>query len=179
MKTVFNLVLIFEEIELVIGKILIKGGTFLENNSRKISDIYFDLFEIMMTYNHKLWRTAALPLPLNHFAVMYYLFEKEDTFATVTELANHLSISKQQMSPIIDKLVKKEFIKKSCLSKDRRYSQISLSEKGRNFLKEHQKSQRLIFMKNTTDLSNSDTEKFDESVKIVKKMMAKIFEDKK
>lgn len=107
----------------------------MEKNSRKISDIYFDLFDIMMTYNHKLWRTAALPLPLNHFAVMYYLFEKEDTFATVTELAKHLSISKQQMSPIIDKLVKKEFIKKTCLSKDRRYSQISLSEKGRNFLR--------------------------------------------
>ena len=34
-------------------------------------------------------------------------------------------------------------------------------------------------MKCTTDLSNSDTEKFDESVQIVKKMMAKIFEDKK
>ncbi len=156
-----------------------KGGTFLENNSRKLSDIYFDLFEIMMTYNHKLWRTAALPLPLNHFAVMYYLFEKENTFATITELAKHLSISKQQMSPIIDKLVKKEFIKKTCLSKDRRYNQISLSEKGRKFLKEHQQSQRLIFMKCTTDLSNSDTEKFDESVQIVKKMMAKIFEDKK
>ncbi|OUO39342.1 MarR family transcriptional regulator [Megamonas hypermegale] len=151
----------------------------MENNSRKLSDIYFDLFEIMMTYNHKLWRTAALPLPLNHFAVMYYLFEKENTFATVTELAKHLSISKQQMSPIIDKLVKKEFIKKTCLSKDRRYNQISLSEKGREFLKEHQKSQRLIFMKCTTDLSNSDTKKFYESVQIVKKMMAKIFENKK
>lgn len=59
-------------------------------------------------------------------------FEKEDTFATVTELAKHLSISKQQMSPIIDKLVKKNLLK-TCLSKDRRYSQISLSEKGRNF----------------------------------------------
>lgn len=151
----------------------------MEKNSRKISDIYFDLFDIMMTYNHKLWRTAAWPLPLNHFAVMYYLFEKEDTFATVTELAKHLSISKQQMSPIIDKLVKKEFIKKTCLSKDRRYSQISLSEKGRNFLKEHQKSQRLIFMESTTDLSDSDTEKFDQSVRLVKKMMAKIFEKQK
>lgn len=38
-------------------------------------------------------------------------FEKEDTFATVTELAKHLSISKQQMSPIIDKLVKKNLLK--------------------------------------------------------------------
>lgn len=151
----------------------------MENNSRKISDIYFDLFEIMMTYNHKLWRTAALPLPLNHFAVMYYLFEKGNSFATMTELAKHLSISKQQMSPIIDKLLKKEFIKKTCLSKDRRYNQISLSEKGRKFLKEHQKSQRLIFMECTTDLSDSDTRKFDESVQIVKKMIAKIFEDKK
>lgn len=75
--------------------------------------------------------------------------------------------------------VKKEFIKKTCLSKDRRYSQISLSEKGRNFLKEHQKSQRLIFMESTTDLSDSDTEKFDQSVRLVKKMMAKIFEKQK
>lgn len=83
------------------------------------------------------------------------------------------------MSPIIDKLVKKEFIKKTCLSKDRRYSQISLSEKGRNFLKEHQKSQRLIFMESTTDLPDSDTEKFDQSVRLVKKMMAKIFEKQK
>ena len=117
----------------------------MEKNSRKISDIYFDLFDIMMTYNHKLWRTAALPLPLNHFAVMYIFFEKEDTFATVTELAKHLSISKQQMSPIIDKLVKKEFIKKTCLSKDRRYSQISLSEKGRKFFKGTSKIAKTYF----------------------------------
>ena len=46
-------------------------------------------------------------------------------------------------------------------------------KKGRNFLKEHQKSQRLIFMESMTDLSDSDTEKFDQSVRLVKKMMAK------
>lgn len=76
----------------------------MEKNSRKISDIYFDLFDIMMTYNHKLWRTAALPLPLNHFAVMYYLFEKEDTFATVTELAKHcVRLVKKMMAKIFEK----------------------------------------------------------------------------
>ena len=44
---------------------------------------------------------------------------------------------------------------------------------------ESQKSQRLIFMESTTDLSDSDTEKFDQSVRLVKKMMAKIFEKQK
>ena len=34
-------------------------------------------------------------------------------------------------------------------------------------------------MESTTDLSDSDTEKFDQSVRLVKKMMAKIFEKKK
>lgn len=149
------------------------------DNSEKVTDIYFDLFSIMMKYNHKLWRTMALPLPLNHLVVMYFLSNNMDTSATISEIATHLSISKQQMSPIIDKLVKKEFIKKTCLSEDRRYSQIYLSEKGKKFLNEHQKSQRTILMESITDLSDSDIQKFDESVKIVKKMIAKIFEDGK
>lgn len=38
---------------------------------------------------------------------------------------------------------------------------------------------KTYFMESTTDLSDSDTEKFDQSVRLVKKMMAKIFEKQK
>lgn len=146
----------------------------MENNTKKISNIYFELFDMMMTSNHKLWRTVALPLPLNHFAVMYFLYNNK--IATISEVSSQLSISKQQMSPIIDKLVKKGFVKKQCMSNDRRYSQIYLSDEGLNLILEHRKKQQVNFTNYITDLSDSDAEKFDESVKIVKLMISKMFD---
>ena len=148
-----------------------------QNNNKKIIDIYFDLFDIMMNYNHKLWRTIALPLPLNHLVVMYFLYNNKGESSTISEIANHLSISKQQMSPIIDKLLKKSFIEKHCLSNDRRYSQIYLTKQGNDFLEEHQQQRRLNFIQYMTDLSDEDVIKFDESVKNVKKMIKKMFEE--
>lgn len=142
--------------------------------TRKISDIYFDLFDMMMNYNHKLWRKIALPLPLNHIVVIYFLYNNKN--ATISEIAGHLSISKQQMSPIVDKLLKKGFIKKRCLSNDRRFSQIYLSDEGKKFFEEHQQKQRDNFVQYITDLSDSDAERFDESVKIVKLMISKMFD---
>ena len=56
----------------------------------------------MMMYNHKLWKTMSLPLPLNQMVVMYFLYNNKT--ATISEVANHLAISKQQMSPIYSKI---------------------------------------------------------------------------
>lgn len=131
----------------------------------------------MMMYNHKLWKTMSLPLPLNQMVVMYFLYNNKT--ATISEVANHLAISKQQMSPIIDKLVKKGFIEKKCMSKDRRFSQIYLSEAGIEFIEEHRKTQQTTFINHVTDLSDSDALTFDESVKTVKLMIAKMFDKQK
>ena len=44
----------------------------MTDNTQKISDIYFELFDLMMTYNHKIWKNTSNPLPVNDCIVLYF-----------------------------------------------------------------------------------------------------------
>lgn len=145
----------------------------MQNNLKKASDIYFDLFDLLMLYNHKIWKTTPQPLPLNHLIVLFYL--RNNGTSTISEIAHHLSISKQQMSPIIDKLTKKEFIERKNLTNDRRYSQISISKKGTQFLSFHREKSKDTFAGRIVDLSDDDIVIFDQSVKAIKDILNKMF----
>ena len=145
----------------------------MTNNTQKISNIYFELFDLLMTYNHKIWKSTSSPLPVNDCIVLHFLQNNGAT--TITKTAQYLSISKQQMSLIIDRLAKKELVMKQNLSKDRRYVQLSLSLKGEKILKEMREQTKNKFMERITDLSNEDTIIFDNSVKVIEKMLAKMF----
>ncbi len=156
----------------------------MSDNLKRTADVYFDLFSIMMRYNHKVWRTSTLPLPANHFFVLVNLYNIGETI-TITQLAKQLSISKQQMSPIIDKLLKKELIEKKSLTKDRRFSYIHITHKGIKFMEEYRDEQKAHFSESLIDIagedvmiSDADIQKFDESVKVVNNMMKKMFNTK-
>ncbi len=158
----------------------------MSDNLKRTADVYFDLFSIMMRYNHKVWRTSTLPLPANHFIVLVNLYNNDGEAITITQLAKQLSISKQQMSPIIDKLLKKELIEKKSLTKDRRFSYVRISDKGIKFMEEHRDEQKEHFSKWLVDIagkdvliSDADIQKFDESVKVVNNMMKKMFNMKR
>lgn len=146
-----------------------------DKNNKKIAEIYYDLFDLLMTSNHRLWRTIALPMPLNHFIVLYFLYNNH--MSTITEMANHLAISKQQMSPIVDKLQKKGFIQKECMSNDRRYSQICLTKEGRALIEEQRCLQRANFAQHIVGLSEDDIARFEDSVQMVKAMINKMFKE--
>lgn len=145
----------------------------MQNNLKKASNIYFNLFDLLMLYNHKIWKSTVHPLPLNHLIVIFYL--RNNGTSTISEIAHHLSISKQQMSPIIDKLTKKEFIERKNLTNDRRYSQINISKKGIRFLENHRKKAKDNFIEHITNLTDDDIVVFDQSVKNIEEMLNKMF----
>lgn len=146
-----------------------------EKNNKKAAEIYYDLFDLLVTSNHRLWRTIDLPLPLNHFIVMHFLYNNH--MSTITEVAKHLSISKQQMSPIVDKLQKKGYLQKECMSNDRRFSQLCLTDEGKAVIEEQRLVQRVNFMEHIVGLSESDLAKFEESVQVVKSIVNKMFKE--
>ena len=148
----------------------------MSSNLKKVSDIYFNLFDLMMTYNHRIWRTVSMPLSLNHFVVLCFL--DFNGTSTITDIATHLAISKQQMSTIVDKLLKQELIERKCMTNDRRYSQISISSKGKKFMEEHRKEQKLSLINQIVDLSDEEAKRFDESAKVLKHMINKMFKEK-
>lgn len=127
----------------------------------------------MITTNHRMWRKSPLPIPLNHFVVLFFL---ENNGATIiSEIAQNLAISKQQMSPIIDKLVKKEFIEKKCMAKDKRFIQVRLSRKGKAFLENHRQEQKQRISEQMKKLTKEDAQVFATSAKIVKKSIETMF----
>lgn len=148
----------------------------MNDNLGKTTDIYFGLFEAMMTYNHRIWRSVPMPLSLNHFVVLCFL--EFNGVGTITDIATHLSISKQQMSTIVDKLLKKELIERKCLANDRRYSQIKINKKGLRFLDEFRSKQKKSLIGQVNTLSDNEVKNFKDSVEVVKAMMAKMFEEK-
>jgi DNA-binding MarR family transcriptional regulator len=68
-------------------------------------------------------------IPLYHFQVLNFLMEQES--ATVSEISNILCVSRPNTTPLIDKLIEEELVQRSSNSKDRRITNISITEKGR------------------------------------------------
>lgn len=126
-----------------------------------------------MMNNHRIWKMMSMPLPINHFVVLFFL--ESNGSMTISEIAQSLSISKQQMSPIIDKLEKKELIAKKNMAKDKRFIQARLTRKGKSLLENHRKKQKVRLMEHMKKLSVDDVEIFKQSSQIVKKSIETIF----
>ena len=62
------------------------------------------------------------------------------------------------------------------MENDRRYIRISVSAKGEKLLADMRRQTKSKFMERITNLSDEDTAILDSSVKVIEKMLAKMFE---
>lgn len=143
--------------------------------TEEISKSYYELFNTLMLYNHKIWRRMAMTLPANHCMVMYFLLHSSGHRATIAEFVEHLGISKQQMSPIVEKLVTKGFVEKKCLNRDRRYVQLSLTKEGMDFLEQNRKMQEELLSRTVVPLPPEKQEQFVDSVEQIKHLLTEMF----
>jgi len=96
------------------------------------------------------------------FHVLAIVLEKK---ATMTELANEILLSKQQMTPIIDKLVTEGLVQREYDAIDRRIIRISITAAGLQ-LCEHAKKQALILIQNQLEcLDESDLVALDKVIR--------------
>jgi len=72
--------------------------------------------------------------PLQFIALMLILDQEAKT---MTELADKMEVSKQQMTPIVDKLVGAGFVQRSQDAADRRIVKLSVTQGGMEFLDNH------------------------------------------
>lgn len=143
--------------------------------TQEISKSYYELFSTLMLYNHKIWRRMAVTLPANHCMVLYFLLHSSGHRATIAEFVEHLGISKQQMSPIVEKLVTKGFVEKKCLNSDRRYAQLILTQQGLDFLEENKKMQEELLSRTIVPLPQKEQQQFIDSVEQIKRLLTEMF----
>lgn len=97
-----------------------------------------DFFALLAYMRDKIFRpleqkTRSRMGHVQHFA-MSLLFRKGSR--SMTELATEMQISKQQLTPLVDKLINQGLLVKKADEHDRRIVRIEVSEQGREMLKE-------------------------------------------
>lgn len=97
-----------------------------------------DFFALLAYMRDKFFRpleqkTRSRMSHVQHFAVSI-LFRKGSR--SMSELAQEMQISKQQLTPLVDKLINQGLLVKKADENDRRIVRIEVSEQGREMLRE-------------------------------------------
>jgi len=103
----------------------------------------------------------------------------EELFHTVegvslTELAQNINISKQQMTPLIMKLEEKKYVTKVQNGKDKRSVKIVLSEKGKQTVMKRWEDFHQLFCEKIGQLNEDDLLDLDYSINKVIRIIGKL-----
>ena len=128
-------------------------------NYRRLSEKFIDT---LCSIYQNFFRQTTIPIPGNNFMVLVVLQNEGDS--TITRMGTLLHMSKQQMTPIINKLAKDGFITKKVSDEDRRYTNISLTPKGQELLDDHSENIRKRFEQGALRLSPDEVEEFTASL---------------
>ncbi|MFB7139109.1 MarR family winged helix-turn-helix transcriptional regulator [Gottfriedia sp. NPDC056225] len=93
---------------------------------------------------------------------------------SLTELAQNISISKQQMTPLIMKLEEKEYVSKIQDANDKRSVKIVLTEKGKKVVSKRWEDFYHIFIERLGQLDEEDLLDLDYSMHKIIRILGKI-----
>jgi DNA-binding MarR family transcriptional regulator len=96
------------------------------------------------------------------------------TGISMTELAQHLRISKQQLTPLIRKLEEKDYVIKEQDATDRRVVILTLTEKGKDIVKKRWEEIYRLFCDKLGKLSEDDLMDLDYAITKMIRIMDKL-----
>jgi len=96
----------------------------------------------------------------------------------MSELARGICMSKPNMTSLINQMVVEGKVKRSADKYDKRVVKISITKKGVDFMKAHQKLVKDNIRANLSSLGESDIKKLYMSMENIKAIISKIDEDK-
>ena len=107
-----------------------------------------------------------------HIEIMTVL--KEEGTLHPAEIGGKLQIAKAQMTHLIDKLVETEMVERSFGEPDRRTVNITLTDKGKNFLEKHEKIIFDAVGEYISNLNESELETLSTSLRNLRDILLKL-----
>ena len=98
-------------------------------NAKRLSSL---LLEAHLAMHQAFFRQPDLVLPIGQFSVLMELHTNGEL--SVREISGILSMSKQQLTPIVAKLERLGFITRRPRATDRRFADLALTDKGRGVI---------------------------------------------
>ena len=106
------------------------------------------------------------------FHVIKVINEKKSI--NMTDLANEMMISKPQLTPIIDKLLKKTYLIRENAKEDRRIINISLTPSGKEILKERTEHINKMITQRISTLPTEDQKELNDAIITMINIIAKL-----
>jgi DNA-binding MarR family transcriptional regulator len=146
----------------------------MAKDNNELCDSMFQSVNLMRSVFMKIARSKKNDIYLLHSnrAVLGVLMRKGPT--TMSEIGKSLSISKSNLTPIVDNLVKKGFVKRKQGKSDRRHVKIELTEKGIKNIRNAKGLFMEEFYKVIGKLEKKDRDKLSRAVNDMKEVIAKI-----
>lgn len=108
----------------------------------------------------------------SEFFVLVLLCEN-DGF-TMTELANKLEISKTNLTPMVDKLIECNYIRRFRDDKDRRIIRVEICNDGKKLLDDHHKIFEDLLTEKLASLSEEDLNELSQSIEKFQHIVMKL-----
>ena len=146
------------------------------DNTENLMGATEELYTLLLCLNRKVFShddiVKRLSIPPSHAKVIFHLHFGGE--ASVSEIAKNLSISKSNMTPIIDKLIQENLVERFTDPNDRRIIRVRVTEKGHEFcLKQREKTKKHLEEK-ISSLSLEELEKIKDLAKELNSIFSKI-----
>lgn len=143
---------------------------------KELDIVIESLFSVIPLFKKKLFKpnqfNETSVLSPSHYHILYYVAEKG--CMPISEIGKGINISKPNMSPLVNTLIKLNFIKKVKDQYDKRFTNIDLTHEGKAYLEEH----KMIVAKELKDklskLELNDLSTLANSLHDLKKILMKI-----
>lgn len=111
--------------------------------------------------------------PHSHARVLIFLTENES--APISTIAKNLNISKPNMTPIINNLIKYDLVKKIQDKNDKRITRIELTSYAHEIINEFRSHYKATIIEMLNKLSDSDIISFCDSINNINRIISKLY----
>lgn len=145
-------------------------------DSTNLNNISNDLYMLILFLNKRVFKHEEMlrgcHLPPSHIKTLFYLIHNGPR--SISQIGNDLSISKPNMTPIIDKLVAEGLINRFQDPKDRRIIRVEPTDAAFKFLKEQEEKLKCGLMERISPLSSEDLHELNKNITSLNKILSKI-----
>ena len=142
-------------------------------DSIPVKDMSQQFVETLVLIRQNFYRQTTVPIPLNQFGVLCILAAEGSL--SITDISRGLNISKQQMTTVIDKLVKSRLVEKTADLNDRRRFVITMTPSGQATLDKQNEIVRKRFIKQSRKLTKEENQQLAAATQTYKQLISKMF----
>lgn len=139
--------------------------------NEKVEKLASDFFKLMPTFRKivKPLEKSAKTLTPMQYHILVFLYGMEPL--SMSELAGKMNISRQQLTPLTDKLEESGYIKRVHDPEDRRSVKISVTPTGTAYLEQHRRETLELIIKRFQQLSPDEVEELHSAVQTFAKIL--------